>query len=227
MHKNYAFFSVLILVLAMVATANAAITANFTNSGVENVTGSVFNPITYLMEDIDVDLVHNVMTVNTDDEFFIARIYINLTQGSIVNIFFGDTEPPPSSPAHMFYDTYVATPDDYTYAQLMQYSIGSTSLLLEWDVPQKELDGNGNLVDIPAYRPGIGVDQMIASISLSPDAMGTITGYTADMDLALQAILVPFEFEYGIIALGRIIPEPFTMTLMCIGGLGVLLRKRR
>ncbi len=215
-----------VTILLVAASANATITANFTNNGTEHVEGMVFNPITYMMEELDVYLVHNVMTVDTDGEFMLAGLEINLTQGSIVNINdYIDSEPPAGAVPIMFYDTYFATPEDITNAAFMQKSITPTALTVDWYVPNEGFV-DGNMVNLPSYVPGAGVDQLIASISFSPDAMGTITGYFADFDLAYAGTPQAIDTDRAIVN-GAIIPEPVTMSLLAIGGIGVLLRKKR
>ncbi len=208
----------ILVILAMVATANAAISETFNNAGPETVSFGVYDPIQGFVVFTDITLVSNKMTVDTEQEFMTASLIINLTAGSVVNASPINTEPHPLGQPYAFYDTYFASPENVylNHAKFAEETIGATSITVDWYVDQ-------NLAD---YIPGAGVNQLIASIGLSPDAQGTITGTVADFDLAFAGTPQAISTSWTIID-GAIVPEPVTMTLLAIGGIGVLLRKKR
>ncbi len=209
----------ILVILAMVATANAAISVTFTPT---NVTLADTTP-----------LVKNVMTVDTDTEWTVAGLHLTLTAGTIYQDGFGNDFAPNPAFLGMFpdlaLDSFITQPSGYPDmpSKAPGSSITTSEFIVEWFD-----DANAPF--------GAGTGQIIAQITLSPDAQGYISHSVMVGDPAVESV-VSYVIdddgqnkynegsEYWAVIDGEIVlvPEPVTMSLLAIGGIGVLLRKRR
>ena len=197
----------IVVVLAMAATANAAVVSTyFTDMGTHSAGGADYR-------------VWDMMTEVTTD-WTNARLDLILTSGTLfqhpVAQFGSDVEGNPAA-IGMYpdaeWDTYVASPIDWTTAPALADDppyMSDTSITASWF---DSIVGTAGV-----YR--------IARISLSTDAQGTLTGKVYDVETQGVGVVID-EQLFGLVVDGAIVPEPATLVLLAIGGIGALLRKRR
>ena len=194
----------IVVVLAMAASANAAVKTTFEKVNTLDIGGTTYK-------------IWNMMT-DVGSDWTNARLDLILTSGTLFQqpptLLGSDTEPNPAlfpGFPDVEWDTYVTTPGGWAapvgFAGDPPY-MGDTSITASWF---DSVVGTGGL-----YK--------IAQIALSSDAAGTITGKVYDVHNAGEGVPLPAELY---IADGEIVPEPATLVLLAIGGIGALLRKRR
>ena len=196
----------IVVVLAMAATANAAVSTYFTDMGTHSAGGADYR-------------VWDMMTEVTTD-WTNARLDLILTSGTLyqhpVSEFGSDVEGNPAAIGmypDVEWDTYVASPIDWTTAPALADDppyMSDTSITASWF---------DSIV-------GVGGTYRIARISLSTDAQGTLTGKVYDVETQGVGVVIDVA-RFGLVKDGEIIPEPATLMLLAIGGIGALLRKRR
>jgi hypothetical protein len=157
------------------------------------------------------------MRVTTSGDWTNSRLDLVLTAGSIGHNAFGSNYAPDPNLIVVFpelaNDTYVATPDDLpdprapsTPGTAGPVVMTATEIHMSW----YDLQGTGALDGA-----------RIAQITLSTDAWGTLTGASYGIGVGWGE-----HFEYTIIN-GRIVPEPAVGSLLLLGGLSFLHRRRR
>jgi hypothetical protein len=192
----------IVVVLAMAASANAAVTTTFEEVLPAQDIGGTTYRIWNMMADVGSDWTN-------------ARLDLILTSGTLYQDGDGsDLHPNPGFfgfVPSLEWDTFLSVPGGYPapvgFAGDPPY-MSDTSITASW-------------FDSVVGTAGV---YKIAQISLSSDAAGTITGKVYDVDNAGVGVPLPAELY---IEGGAIVPEPATLALLAIGGIGALLRKRR
>ena len=189
-------------VTSLAANAGTLISTGFTKTNTVSVGGTTYKVW--------------AMQVTTDDNWLSSYMDIDLTSGSLYqNIVWGGLYDPNPVIFMMIdpdleWDTYVADPDRYpTLPGTAGTPVCTTA---DFDVSwfnYQDDDGPGT--------------HFIAQITLSADSNGNIIGESYDPD---YDVLGASHFEYYIIN-GEIVPEPATLSLITIGAIGVLLRRKR
>ncbi len=192
----------IVVVLAMAVSANASVNTTFEE--VLPTPGTV--PTGYR--------VWNMMT-DVDSDWTNARLDLILTSGTLYQDVNGDDlRPNPTwfglAPT-LEWDTFLTVPGGYPnivgVADDPPY-MGDTSITASW-------------FDSVVGTAGV---YKIAQITLSTDAAGTVSGKVYDVDTQGDGVLLaPGWYVDG----GAFVPEPATLVLLAIGGIGALLRKRR
>ena len=190
-------FLPIVAVLALAAvTASAAISTEFVLVGEGTVAG--YN--TY-------DMVAHCTTDWTN-----ARLDLVLTAGTLYQHFAGtNVEPNPlffPVYAELEYDTYLTVPAGFPNVP----GFGGTTQCDTAGIAASWFD---------SVDDGAG-SHVVARITLSTDAQGSLTGTDYDVDTTGVGV----DFAAPIVD-GHIVPEPATLAVLAFGGLGVLIRKRR
>ena len=211
-------FLPIVVVLAVAASANAVTLELSVVFQGQVVTTDAANPGTYNVYDL---------MCNTDPDWTNTVMNLTLTSGEFYQHYAGlDTEPPAFMVGlfpELAYDTYAAVPtgDPEIAAFTAGRVIDTTNFKASWF--DSDDDGAGN------YR--------IARMSVTTNAEGD-TGsdlepfnnlnkvYNTDPLYSGIGLRFRVEVEAGEITVS-VIPEPATMGLLVLGGLGVLVRKRR
>jgi len=192
---------VLALVACSAMIASAAIDTNWVGIGTKTISGTDYK--VWRME------------ATTGSDWTNSRLDVSLTSGAMYN----DAVGGPSVPNPAFlgtfpdleWDTYATIPVGYDPAVSVGFA-GSTVM--------NATTVGASWFDTHADGPGTWT---LFQLTLSTDANGTITGRNYDVDT--QGVGVPFEF---VISGGRVyVPEPVTLSILAVGAVGMLLRRRR
>lgn len=190
----------IVVVLAMAATANAAVNTTFEEVLPTPGTAPTGYRVWNMMADVTTDWTN-------------ARLDLILTSGTLYQDSYGSDVHPNSDFYGMVptleWDTFTTVPGGYPAAVgVADGGMTDTTIAMSW-------------FDSVVGTAGI---YQIARITLSTDAAGTITGKVYDVETAGVGVPLPAELY---IEDGAIVPEPATLVLLAIGGIGALLRKRR
>ena len=185
------------LVLSVSVAANAAITTEFVHVSTVNIEGTDYN-------------VHE-MRVNSDTDWTNSRLDIALSAGSVYNHGFGSNAYPNQSLVASFpdlaYDSYCTVPNnlDVTFAGTI--TIAGQTVGASW-------------ADTAVGDSG---EWVVAQITLTTDAVGTVEGKSYDVETAGTG--VDFSPDWWVDG-GKIIPEPATLTLLALGACLPLFRRK-
>ena len=187
----------LAVVLALSVVANAAITTTFVSQGQQ-----VIDSVTYNVWD---------MMVDTDTDWTNSRLDISLSSGAMYqHAFGGNNAPTPALVAafpELAFDTFATVPNglDVTFAGAI--TMDATTLAASW-------------ADTATGDSG---QWQVARITLTQDAAGTVTGKSYDVESA--GVGIDFSADWDIVA-GEFVPEPATLSVLALGALAMLRRRR-
>ncbi len=169
------------------------------------------------------------MMVTVDTDWTNSRLSITLTSGHFYNESLAGTDTERDPRDYQFvpeleWDTYAATPSGFlvtaTFTPGSQFgqnpntsdpAMGNTVIAAGW---------------FDAVNTGSGTHK-IARLTISPDASGEIAGTTFDANPGSpDPRFASFDGMYTITG-GHIVPEPATLSLLALGGLAVMRRKRQ
>jgi len=195
--KLMAFGVAVVAVAGLVANASVVTSWTQVQHG-KDVTGTLYN----------VWQMHSV----TSTDWTNARLDVALTSGSMYNDSMGGTAVPNPAFFTVFptleWDTYADIPGGYPAGSV---GFAGATVMNATTVGASWFD---------TANTGAG-DNMVFQLTLSQNANGTMTGKSYDVQT--QGVGVPFEFP---IVNGMVVPEPATLTLLGMGALALIRRRR-
>jgi hypothetical protein len=206
-------FVAILTVLALAPLASAAVTDMQINEVDNSVGGAALSG--YYTQDVVIDF---------DGEWTGSQLLIQLSTGDVYQDGVGTAQPPQeaffATFASLEFDTFVAA-GGTTNGTSETFSLGGGAVDLGGD-PTAQFDSAGiNQAWNPPGGAGIAdrTGFALARVSLSDDASGTWT--------LLASAGGEISTYEGPVEGGAMVPEPATMSLLALGGLGVLIRRRR
>jgi hypothetical protein len=205
-------FGAIAIVLAVTAlTANAGVITTFEPAGSVNIGGTDYNKFSMFVE-VTTDWTNSILNVE-------------LSVGSLFQSpppFGGNAEGNPGFHGfdpNLVHDTYATVPLGWA---------GDPATLDIGFTPGSGMDADSITIgwyESSAVNVGPGKFR-VAQITLSADAEGTIGGFSYNA-MPGSSELDKGAIEGYSIAGGQIIPEPATLALLSIGGIGMMIKRRK
>ncbi len=194
----------IVVVLAMAATANAGVTTYFVEQAPQTIDGNDWR-VWDMMADVGSDWLN-------------VRMDMVLTSGTMYQNIYGSDIHPSDVLVDVFpdlaFDTFATVPGGNTFTVgVADGGMTETEIHMSWF---DKVEGTGGI-----YR----IAQITLSTNANGDLVPTVLASNKNYDWDTAGFGVRFDEWY--IEEGAFVPEPATLVLLAIGGIGALLRKRR